>query len=93
MIFALALTGIGSSVPGAMAQPAEAAGVGAQTLRCESGDGRGRHCAVDTHGGVNLVRQLSRTACIEGRNWGYDVRGVWVEGGCRADLEAGSRAH
>lgn len=59
------------------------------SVRCESVDGRARHCPVETRGGVRLVRQLSRTACIEGGNWGYDRRGVWVEGGCRADFEAG----
>ncbi|MGH8076597.1 MAG: DUF3011 domain-containing protein [Lysobacter sp.] len=62
-----------------------------QSVRCESTDGRARHCPVDTRGGVRMVRQLSRTSCIEDRNWGYDRRGVWVEGGCRADFEAGKR--
>ncbi len=60
-----------------------------QSVRCESVDGRERHCPVETRGGVRLVRQLSRTACIEGRNWGYDRQGVWVDGGCRADFETG----
>ncbi len=62
---------------------------GVQSVRCESNDGRVQHCPVATQGGVRLVRQLSRTACIEGRNWGYDHRGVWVDGGCRADFETG----
>lgn len=64
---------------------------GLQSLRCESVDGRKRHCPVDTRGGVRLVRQLSRTACIEGDSWGHDRRGVWVQGGCRADFEVGGR--
>lgn len=63
---------------------------GGQSVRCESVDGRERHCPVETRGGVRLVRQLSRTACIEGRNWGHDRRGVWVQGGCRADFEVGN---
>ena len=62
-----------------------------RSVRCESIDGRQRHCQVDTRGGVRLVRQMSRTACIEGSNWGIDRRGVWVQGGCRADFEAGDR--
>jgi hypothetical protein len=56
-------------------------------VRCESKDGRAQQCPAVTRGGVRLVRQLSRTACIEGRNWGYDARAIWVEGGCRADFE------
>ena len=60
-----------------------------QKLRCESKDGRARHCPADTRGGVRVVRQLSRTACVEGRTWGRDREGVWVEGGCRADFEIG----
>lgn len=61
------------------------------SVRCESVDGRQQYCPVDTRGGVRLVKQISRTACIEGRNWGSDRRGVWVQGGCRADFEATGR--
>lgn len=63
----------------------------AQTVRCESVDGRERHCRIAARGGVRLLRQLSRTPCIEGRNWGHDRRGVWVQRGCRADFEAVDR--
>lgn len=68
-----------------------AAAHGVRSVRCESTDGRVSHCPVDTRGGVRLVRQLSRTPCIEDRNWGHDRRGVWVDGGCRADFEASDR--
>lgn len=57
--------------------------------RCESVDGAPRHCPADTRGGVRIARQLSRSACIEGSTWGYDDRGIWVDGGCRADFETG----
>jgi len=60
------------------------------SVRCESTDGRTRHCAADVRGGVRLVRQLSRTDCIQGRNWGYDNRGIWVAGGCRAEFVTGA---
>jgi hypothetical protein len=60
-----------------------------QRFRCESHDGRTSQCRVNTRGGVALVRQLSRGACIEGRTWGWDRRGVWVTGGCRAEFEVG----
>ena len=59
----------------------------AERFRCESHDGRTNQCRVDTRGGVVLVRQLSRGACIEGRTWGWDRRGVWVSEGCRAEFE------
>lgn len=59
-----------------------------QRVRCESNDGRTNYCDIDSRGGVVLVRQLSRGACIEGRTWGSDRRGVWVSQGCRAEFEA-----
>lgn len=66
-------------------------GGGMQVLRCESPDGRTRQCAVNPRGGVRMVRQLSRSPCIEGRTWGVDRNGVWVNHGCRAEFEVGYR--
>lgn len=57
-------------------------------FRCESNDGRTRECAANTRAGVQLVRQLSRTACIQGRTWGYGRNGVWVSDGCRAEFRS-----
>ena len=57
-------------------------------VRCESSDGRTRECALDTSGGVQLVRQLSNAACIEGRTWGLGRNGVWVSQGCRGEFRA-----
>jgi hypothetical protein len=62
-------------------------------VRCESNDNRTQHCAMDTRGGVYLSRRLSDTACIQGRNWGFDGRGVWVTGGCRGEFTAGGGAY
>lgn len=59
------------------------------TVRCDSNDSRYRECAADTRGGVRLQRQYSKSACIEGRSWGYDRRGVWVNNGCRAEFALG----
>src|SRR5690606_3254889 len=60
-------------------------GYGGQIVRCESNDDRTRQCA--TNGGrVVLERQHSRSACIEGRSWGYARNGIWVSNGCRADF-------
>ncbi|HTL15164.1 MAG TPA: DUF3011 domain-containing protein [Thermomonas sp.] len=62
---------------------------GRDRVRCESNDGRTRHCALDGRGRPQLVRQLSRAACIEGRTWGADRGGVWVTDGCRGEFAAG----
>lgn len=61
----------------------------AEVVRCESRDYRQIYCDADTRGGVRIVNQLSSTACVEGRTWGWDRRGVWVSGGCRGEFEAG----
>ena len=57
-------------------------------VRCESNDGRTRQCALDTRGGVQLVRQLSNAACVEGQTWGISRGGVWVSQGCRGEFRA-----
>lgn len=60
----------------------------AQTFRCESDNGRSRHCRVDARRGIELVRQLSSASCVEGHSWGRDRDGVWVDRGCRAEFRA-----
>lgn len=71
------------------AAQAQAQGHGTQTVRCDSNDNRYRQCEADTRGGVRLARQYSKSACVEGRTWGYDRRGVWVNNGCRAEFALG----
>ena len=63
----------------------------AQSFRCESNDNRTRYCDADTRYGVEMVRQLSRSSCIEGRSWGVTREGVWVSRGCRAEFALGDR--
>jgi len=55
-------------------------------VRCASRDYRYQLCQVDTGrgGDVRIERQHSNTRCIEGRNWGWNRAGVWVNGGCDA---------
>ena len=57
-----------------------------RTLRCESKDGRWKHCATGEEGRVEFSRQLSRSNCLRNQTWGIDPRGVWVSGGCRAEF-------
>lgn len=61
-----------------------------EIVRCDSNDSLPRHCPADTRRGVRLFRQLSRSACVEGRSWGVDENGIWVEEGCRAEFELGA---
>lgn len=72
---------------------AQYAGGERETVRCDSNDSRYRECPADTRGGVRLERQYSKSACIEGRSWGYDRRGVWVNNGCRAEFALGRRGN
>ena len=55
-------------------------------VRCASGGYNYNMCQVDTGRGsrVFVARQISNTPCIEGRNWGWNRAGVWVDGGCEA---------
>ncbi len=61
----------------------------ADTVRCESNNGRERYCSANTRGGVWLQTQLSSSGCYQGDTWGYDNRGVWVTAGCRAIFQTG----
>jgi hypothetical protein len=59
-----------------------------QTITCGSGPhGRRNYCAADTRGGVVIVQKRSPRDCTQGRQWGFDAGGIWVEGGCVADFE------
>lgn len=58
----------------------------ARVIRCESQDGRSQRCDVPGIRNARMVRQLSRSPCIEGQNWGWDRQGVWVGNGCRAEF-------
>lgn len=53
----------------------------------ESDNGQRVHRRVDFQGRVRLVKQLSTKPCIQGRTWGTDRNGIWVDDGCRATFE------
>ena len=61
----------------------------AEKVTCESRHGRYNFCRIDTDGKVELVRQISSDSCREGRSWGYENRGVWVDRGCSAEFKVG----
>lgn len=56
----------------------------AKEVTCESVGKAQIECDMDTHGEVELVRQLSRTECVQNKNWGLYHHSVWVKDGCRA---------
>ncbi len=98
-VLACTLVGsLGGLVLALAAPPSEAAAAGSalrassgSRILCESVDRKRTRCDVRTRGGVRLVDQLSETRCREGRNWGYDGRGIWVDDGCRGVFEVGGR--
>jgi hypothetical protein len=61
----------------------------ADVLNCSSDDGRRHYCAVDTRGGVQMVKQHSDASCQQGSTWDFDRGGIWVDRGCRADFQVG----
>lgn len=56
-------------------------------ITCASNNGQRVVCQVDTRGMVvQLLRQISGSPCEQGRTWGWDRRGIWVDHGCRAEF-------
>ena len=62
------------------------------SLTCSSDDGDYHYCRADTQNQVELVRKLPGARCEQGRSWGFDPRGIWVDRGCRARFTYG-RSH
>lgn len=60
---------------------------GVQTVYCESGDMKRHWCSEGIGRRVQLIRQRSKARCVQGRTWGVDRNGIWVDRGCRADFE------
>jgi Protein of unknown function (DUF3011) len=58
-----------------------------QVITCSSDDMHRHYCPADTRGGVQLSKQYSDASCRQGRSWGYDRSGIWVDRGCRADFQ------
>lgn len=87
--FAVGGGGGGGGVGGGYRPP-----VGGELVRCESADFRHRRCQVGPLQEARLVRQSSQSRCIEGRTWGWDRDGIWVDQGCAGQFEVyrGGRA-
>ncbi|MGY0559361.1 DUF3011 domain-containing protein [Luteimonas sp. A277] len=76
----------GEGGAGAADADADAGPVGEQIVRCESRGHRRSRCNAVVGEGVELIRQLSRTRCVQRQNWGWDRRGIWVGGNCGAEF-------
>jgi Protein of unknown function (DUF3011)/Peptidase inhibitor family I36 len=62
-----------------------------ESVKCESNDGHRKYCGQYNRE-VTLDRQISGSPCIQGRSWGVDRDGLWVDRGCRAIFLVG-RGH
>lgn len=85
------LIGLVAGVAGLASSQTQAqpyAGPGAVFV-CKSENYQQNYCGADTRFGVTMTRQISRSACIRGRTWGFDGRGVWVTQGCEAEFMIG----
>ena len=63
----------------------------ARTIECASRNYRYEYCRVKTYHQVKVNRQISRAPCIQGRTWGYDRHGIWVDEGCHASFQIDDR--
>ncbi|CBA16223.1 DUF3011 domain-containing protein [Xanthomonas albilineans] len=59
---------------------------GARVVLCESKGHAHRRCGVSVEDSVQLLRQLSGSACVQDDSWGWDRDGIWVDKGCRAEF-------
>lgn len=73
----------------ALAAGGQPAGAAQREIRCDSRGLGYNFCRADTGGRVELVDRHSLFSCREGRSWGYDPRGVWVDKGCSATFRVG----
>ncbi len=58
----------------------------AQSIHCESRDYRRNYCPTGRITGAQIISQTSNAACIQGRTWGWDGNGIWVNNGCAGEF-------
>jgi len=59
-------------------------------LTCASTSYKYNYCSANTQGRVVLLREVSSgNLCRQGRGWGYDNGGIWVDKGCRGEFSFG----
>jgi hypothetical protein len=55
-----------------------------RSVTCEANNDNRKYCGSFGDASIRIDRQISGSPCIEGRSWGVDRQGLWVEQGCRA---------
>lgn len=60
------------------------------SVTCESRNNQSQSCPLRESGYVRLDRQLSSSACRQGRDWNYNRRQIRVWDGCRAVFSVSS---
>src|SRR6188508_2649504 len=69
----------------------EAAQTPLASVMCASKAGERTQCPAVTAAGVALSRSTGSAACLLGKTWGYDDKGVWVSDGCSGEFIAGAQ--
>lgn len=68
-----------------LAQPIH--GVPGRTVVCQARANSAIECRTGFRGPAELVRNLSRVRCVEGRNWGNRAGGrIWIRDGCAGEF-------
>jgi hypothetical protein len=73
----------------ATSSTASAAQAQLATVSCASKPGERTECPAVTAAGVALLESTGSAACLLGKTWGYDDRGVWVMDGCSGRFALG----
>ena len=61
---------------------------------CASDGYKHATCNLSQSGRVTLKRQISKkTQCVQGRNWDFDRRAIWVDDGCAGDFYVDTSSH
>ena len=58
----------------------------AQSISCESRDYRRQYCPTGRITGAQIISQTSNSPCVQGRTWGWDSNGIWVNQGCAGNF-------
>jgi hypothetical protein len=63
----------------------------ADHLICESREYGYNFCRTGRIRTAQIVDQISQAPCIQGRTWGVDRDGIWVDNGCEAEFRVITR--
>jgi hypothetical protein len=80
---------IGSCAGAAVAVLLLATTASAQVTRVRCENGKYRYCSARTDNQVRMIEQISEARCEQGKSWGFDRDGVWVDHDCVAEFEVG----